>query len=127
MLLALLAGGGAVADEDLSGAGKLLCAPVQGGECRRDGCSAGAAWDLGVPQFVEIDLDGKSIRTTDASSENLSTKIAHIQRDAGMIVLQGYEQGRAFSMMITESSGFATMGITLDDGGIVVFASCTPK
>jgi hypothetical protein len=123
----LLLSPAALAEENLSGADKLLCAPVKGSECRRDGCSTAPAWDMNIPQFVEIDLDGKSIKTTSASDENLTTKIDSVKRDGGLIVLQGYEEGRAFSMVITESSGFATMGVTVDDGGVVVFASCTRK
>ena len=102
-----------------------LCAPVQASECRRDGCSDASVWELNLPQFVEIDLVGKTINTTRSSSENRSTSIDSVKRDAGLIVLQGYEQGRAFSMVITESTGFATMGITVDDGGVLIFASCT--
>ena len=110
--------------EDLSGAKKLLCSPVQASECRRDGCSTGPAWDMDFPPFVEIDLKGKSINTTPSSGDKRTTKIDSVKRDGDLIVLQGYEMGRAYSMVITESSGFATMGITLDDAGVVIFASC---
>jgi hypothetical protein len=111
--------------DDLSGASKLLCAPLQGSECRRDGCETDPAWEMNVPQFVEIDLDGKTITSTDSGDGKKATKIASVKRDDNLIVLQGYDNGRAFSMVITEPSGFATMGITVDDGGVVLFASCT--
>jgi len=125
--VSLLLSPATLAEENLSDADKLLCAPIKGSECRRDGCSTSPAWDMNIPQFVEIDLDHKLIKTTNASDENLETKIDSIKRDDDLIVLQGYEDGRAFSMVITESSGFATMGVTVDDGGVVVFASCTRK
>ena len=126
LFTALAAGAPATAD-DASAADTLLCSIMYANECRTDGCEGALPLGTNIPQFIEIDLKNKVLSTTRASGENRSTPFKNLQRDAGLIIVQGYEMGRAFSMVITEESGFATMGVTVDDGGVVAFGSCTPR
>jgi hypothetical protein len=114
--------------DDLTGASKFLCTAVQVTACADDGeCTGGAPWDFNIPQFIEIDLEAKTLSTTKASGENRSTKIKNLERDEGLIILQGYERGRAFSFAIDEQSGMASIAVARDGIGVVVFAACTPR
>ena len=114
--------------DDLTGASKFLCTAVQVTACADDGeCIGGAPWDFNIPQFIEIDLKAKTLSTTKASGENRTTKIKNLERDEGMIILQGYERGRAFSFTIQEQSGMASIAVARDGIGVVVFAVCTPR
>jgi hypothetical protein len=126
VLTVALASGGALAD-NLTGARQFLCSAVLTTACTpEDECMSETPWKLNIPRFIEIDLDKQELRTTQASQENRKTPIKHIRNDDGLIVLQGYEAGRAFSLMIDEESGKLTAAVARDDLGVVVFGACTP-
>jgi len=125
-LFLLLAPATAVAD-DLTGADALLCAATVVVACNELGdCGEGLPEELNVPPFVEVDLAGKMLRTTKASEENRVTPIGKVTREGGQIVVQGYEAGRAFSWVVSESTGRATVSIARDGLGVTVFGTCTP-
>src|SRR5688572_26289501 len=89
--------------DDLTGAQRFLCTAAQTTVCYSDGeCETGPAWSWDVPQFIEVDLDKKRLSTTKASGQSRTTPIVNFQRDAGQLVLQGYENKRAFSFLIDE-------------------------
>jgi hypothetical protein len=113
--------------DDIRGATRLLCTSVQATVCSMDGdCEIGAPWNWNVPQFIEVDLRGKKLSTTKASGENRSTTIANLQREDGLLFLQGIEQGRAFSFVIQEDTGFASIAVARKDITVSVFGACTP-
>ena len=85
-----------------------------------------APWNLNIPQFIEIDLAGKMLSTTKASGENRSTPIRSLLREDGNIYLQGVEGGRAFSFVITEATGMASIAVAREDVTVSVFGVCTP-
>ncbi len=113
--------------DDLTGAERLLCATRAVMACWTDGeCDSVSPTDVRVPQFVEIDLKHKKMATTKASGENRATDIVNLQRDAGKLVLQGYQNGRAFSLVIEEKTGQASAAVALSDLSVALFAACTP-
>lgn len=125
-LAALLAVWPLYADE-LTGADAILCSAVEATLCGADGeCESGPPWNWQIPQFLEIDLKKKLIRTTQASGEDRSTPIKNTERSDGKIFLQGVEQGRAFSFVISEQTGVASAAIAADEITVTVFAACTP-
>jgi hypothetical protein len=65
--------------------------------------------------------------TTKASEESRSTPIKNLERDGDLIILQGAENGRAFSMIISESTGMVSIAVALADKGVVVSGACTPN
>ena len=118
----------AVLADDLTGADKILCSTVQVVACWQDGdCADVPGSELNVPQFVQVDLVGKQLRTTQASGENRSTPIRIIERAGGRIALQGYEEGRAFSLVIDEDTGRVSFASAADERVVVVFGACTPN
>lgn len=125
----LLAAGGsaAVRADNLIGVDSLLCTAVQATGCHDDGeCESDLPWNLNVPQFIQIDLKAKRLQTTKASGENRSTPIEFLKREGGLIVLQGFERGRAFSFVIEEESGMASVAVAAPGRAVVVFGACTP-
>lgn len=117
----------ATAADDLTGADSFLCAASQVTICSVDGtCASEPPWKLDIPQFIEVDLEKRILSTTEASGENRSTPIKNLERDEGMIVLQGYENGRAFSFMIAEEDGMASIAVARDGLSVSVFGTCTP-
>ena len=113
--------------DDLTGANLILCTAVQATGCYDDGtCDSDLPWNLNVPQFIQIDLKAKRMQTTKASGEDRATPIEFLKREGGLIVLQGFERGRAFSFVIEEVSGMASVAVAAPGRAVVVFGACTP-
>ena len=49
-----------------------------------------------------------------------------LYHEDGFLVLQGFEHGRAFSFLITEKTGRASIAVARDGLGVSVFGACTP-
>ncbi len=114
--------------DDLTGQDRLLCAAVEATRCTEGaGCTTEAPWKLNIPAFIEIDLKAKTFATTKASGENRRTPIRTLSREEGLIVLQGFETGRAFSFVIHEQSGMASVAVARDGLTVSVFGECTPQ
>jgi len=117
----------AVCADDLTGADAFLCSAVQATQCKADGeCTSGPPWNWQFPQFLEIDLKKGLMATTQASGDNRSTPILSSERTEGRILLQGRQLGRAFSMVVTEQTGVASVAIAAEGMTVTVFAACTP-
>jgi len=126
LALTLCAAGPAAADT-LTGIDQFLCTAVEATVCAVDGeCLNGAPWNWNFPQFIEIDLARKQLATTKASGEDRVTPIKYLQREGGMIFLQGAERGRAFSFVINEESGLVTVAVAREGITVGVFGAYTP-
>jgi len=128
VIVMLAVGGGTPARaDDLGGADRLLCAAIQATVCVEDGeCEIDLPWNVNIPQFIDVDLERRQLRTTRASGENRSTPIEHLSRIDGTIVFHGYEMGRAFSWVISEPTGHLTVALAADGVAVSVFGACTP-
>ncbi len=112
--------------DNLSGAERLLCASSQVVRCNSIGdCETGPPWEWNMPAFIQVDLKKKLLSTPAASAEQRRSPITYV-REAGRIVLQGTENGRALSTVIDEETGLASSAIALDGLTITVFGVCTP-
>jgi hypothetical protein len=127
VLTSLLAAGFSIAlADDLTGSSSLLCSAVQATVCTEDGdCTIGPPWNWNIPQFIEVDLAAKVLRTTKASREERVTPIKSLDRTEGSIFVQGAEKGRAFSFVIDETSGQLSAAVAADGMTISVFGACT--
>jgi len=124
--IVLFTSAGAMA-ENLTGAEKILCAGIQATYCDTSGaCEVGMPWQWNMPEFVEIDLEAKIVSTTQAAERLRQTPIRTLERVNGEIYLQGVENARAFSFVIDEATGVASIAIAVDGMTISVFGACTP-
>ncbi len=113
--------------DSLAGAERFVCSAIDASLCSAEGeCASSLAWDLEIPQFLLVDLPAKTLSTTEASDENRITPILTQLREDGHIFLQGVEMGRAFSIVLEESSGRASIAIAMDGLTVGVFGACTP-
>lgn len=111
----------------LGEATRLLCSTASAVVCYDDGeCEAGPAWLWNIPDFVEVDLDAGMLTTTVESPRLRVTPIDVVRRDDGLLLLQGLEHGRAFSIAISEEVGSLSAAIILENQVISVFGACTP-
>ena len=113
--------------DDLTGASRVLCTCVQATRCVEGGdCTIDLPWNMNIPQFIEVDLVSKRMSTTPASGGNRATVADTLRREKGKIVLQGFENGRAFSLFIDEASGMLSAAVAADGQAVAVFGACTP-
>jgi len=113
--------------DDVTGADHLLCAAARATECFADGvCLPGNPEDWNSPRFVKIDFAEKMLRSTEASGEARSTPMKNIERQGDRIFIQGVEQSRAFSIVLDQDSGTASIAIALEGHVLAIFAYCTP-
>ena len=126
LLLALAATLPAVA-YTIEGADKILCTASRVNACFDDGeCVEVQPWELNIPRFIEIDFKEKKLATTKASGQNRSTPIKYMERAGGLVFLQGVEGGRAFSFVVDEATGLASIAVARDGVSVAAFAACTP-
>jgi len=72
-----------------------------------------------------FDLDEKTISTTRASDQNRSTVFSSVMKSDGLIHFQGLEGGRAFGIVINETTGHMTAAVLRDGLSVSVFGVCT--
>jgi hypothetical protein len=118
----------ALGADELTGSDAFLCHGLSAARCEIDtgACDVKTPWDLNLPDFLKVDLAAKRAATTEASGHPRHTAIHTVERSNGLIVLQGIDGQRAFSWMITESTGEGTMTISSPAAGLTVFTVCTP-
>lgn len=116
-----------LAADMLTDTDRMLCVPGPVFHCVADGdCKSELPEDEYIPEFIEVDLKRKTLATTRASGENRSTPIKSQQRAAGYIYLQGVENGRTFSMVMSENTGDLTFVVATDGETATMFGGCTP-
>lgn len=113
--------------DDLTGADRFLCASSRVVRCYSVGdCDSGPPWEWNMPSFIHVDLKKKLLSTPAASAEQRRSPITYVAREAGEIVVQGSENGRALGMVINEETGLASSAVALDGITVTVFGACTP-
>jgi hypothetical protein len=117
---------GTVLADDVSGSDSLLCYGLSAARCETGAaCESLEPWRLNIPDFVKLDLRGRRIQTTAASNEQRETPLQTVQRSNGTILIHGQQGERAFSWLITETSGEGTLSVAGQGQGVTVFTVCT--
>ena len=112
----------AVAD----GSANLICAVIDAIECQADGsCFQGRASDINLPQFFYLQFDEMVVKRKTPDGEERNSKIDSLRHDAGELIIQGVEEGLAWSLLLDEEVGRMTLTASKDDLGYVIFGACT--
>ena len=126
--LMLFAAFAAATADDITGVNRFVCAPAQVTVCDEAGaCVSVLPWEVNVPRFLVFDLKKKRIATTEASGENRATPIQSVIETEDAIYLQGVEGGRAFSFVISRSTGFMSAAVAREYLTVTGFGACTPS
>ena len=113
--------------DDLTGSDSILCYGWTAAVCRIEGeCEITSPWQLNMPDFLKIDLRARVATTTETAPEERETDIQTVERENGAIVLQGRQNERAFSWLISEATGEGTLTMSTPSEGITIFTVCTP-
>ena len=126
--LALLIFGSALQAEAAAfdGSAPLLCAVIQVIECGAGSeCVEVSAETAGIPNFLIIDFENRTIRATEQSGRKETTAIQNVQHVDGKLILQGAENGRGWSIVIDEESGKMSASVSDEAVGFVVFGAST--
>lgn len=112
--------------EQVDGSKNVVCAALSAVVCIAEkGCSQGTSESINVPQFFHVDFGGQTIRATRPNGEKISSKIISKAQEKGELILQGVENGRGWSMAISEKSGRATLSVAGDQIAYTIFGACT--
>jgi len=107
----------------------LICSTTHTVEC--DGtdeeCHHGQGDTINFPRFFRVDFKKRKIHILDPGRRDEVTEVTHIARSEsrGWVILQGVEEGRPWSMLITEQTGRFSLVINEDDAAFNVFGACT--
>ena len=87
------------------GSAPMLCAVTAVSECTADGNCQRSAPQAGnnFPTFMRVDLAGKVLRADDGSGRKTDIRASSIVDD--QLMLQGIENGKAWSMVIKSDTG----------------------
>ncbi len=122
----VLALGPSAALAGYGGDSPVLCALTQVAECHPgSGCEPTTLEEVALPTFLQVDLKMGELRGHGVENPR-KTPIVHQRQEGGSTILQGAENGRAWSIVIVEESGAMTGTVAGEETGFVVFGVCTP-
>jgi len=108
------------------GSQDLLCAPTDVAQCDQSArCDRASPSDVDMPSFVRLDFAKK--RLVSVGTPERVTPIESVRQKEGLTILQGAENGRAWSLVIDQATGQLTGSIIDGEGAIAVFGACTPR
>jgi hypothetical protein len=116
----------ALAAGKFDGSAPFLCVPVVVIECAPDGpdaeCKRRTAASVNLPQFLRVDLKSSKVHAEGGGRESPVRNIEHL---SGNLIIQGGQDGRGWTMTISEETGRMSATISSDGDGFVVFGACT--
>jgi len=113
----------AAAAGKFDGSAPLLCVPTDIHECAADAeCKRVTADSVNLPQFLRVDVKGSKVHAGEAGRESPFSRVDHLD---GTLLLQGGQNGRGWTMTISETTGKMSATITATGEGFVVFGACT--
>jgi hypothetical protein len=107
------------------GSAPMLCAVTAISECTADGKCQRSQPQAGnnLPTFMRVDLKAKVLRADDGSGRKTDIKGSTFADD--QLMLQGFENGKAWSMVIKSDTGRWGGSVVEDDGSFALFGACT--
>lgn len=127
--MVLAAAATVVAAHNVEAAGKfdgavpMLCVPTVVTECGADGdCRRGTAASVNLPEFLKVDLKGMKVYAEGTGRESAVRNLEHLN---GTLIVQGGQNGRAWSMTIAEETGRMSSTISTETEGFIIFGACT--
>ena len=102
----------------------LLCALADPTVCTPEGCKEITLETLDLPWLIRIDLETGVMHAPTPEHSGRRSTFTVIERSEAKIVMQGYENGRAFSAVLDEP-GTLAISAAIDGTTASIFALCT--
>mgnify|MGYP001828897809 CR=1 FL=1 len=110
----------------LEGSEALLCAVGQITECDADGKCHPVTTEMAmIPRFLKINFEQKTISATEESNRTDVSVLKNVERVDGRLIIQGAENGRGWTLVISEKTGKMSATVSDENVGFVVFGACT--
>jgi hypothetical protein len=117
---------GVTAAAEFDGSASFVCAVIDTIECDRGGgCEAVESGDVGFPPFLRVNVAGKALEAMDGSGRKTPILSSTLVKEHERLLLQGGEQGRAWSVAVAQKTGGMTAAIVDHDGGFLISGLCT--
>jgi hypothetical protein len=108
------------------GSKDLLCAPTDIAQCDETArCERVSPSEVDLPPFIRLDFGKK--RMMSLADPPRETPIETVRQHEGLTILQGAQNGRAWSLVIDQASGRMTGSVADGEGAFSVFGACTPR
>ena len=101
----------------------MVCALGRVTVCTLDGCQDGSIDALGVPGIIRLDFATGEMHAMTAADAGRKSTFKVIERTDERIVVQGFENNRAFSATI-DADGIASVATSTDSKVVVMFGRC---
>jgi len=106
----------------------ISCDIIRTIECGQGGeCQVGTAESIGMPQTLKINFKDEIISGMGKDQKVRTTKIQNLERVEDKLILHGIQNGKAWSMVITEATGKMTLSVSDNQVGYIVFGLCNPQ
>jgi hypothetical protein len=107
------------------GSKPMLCAVTAVSECTKDGACERSAPQEGnnLPGFVRVDVKAKLLSDNDGGGRKTAIQSSALVDN--LLMLQGAENGKAWSIVIASDSGVFGSSVVEDDGLFAIFGRCT--
>ena len=120
----LLALSASVCPAQASDDNRLLCAITEVVECDSLGeCAKLEAEEVGLPDFLIVDLESKKIKEATTVSLRESSFASHSPVE-GITILSGVDGMRGWSAVLSEGNTRVTASVSDEDAGFLVFGHC---
>lgn len=124
-LLFALGPGGAIRAEGLDTSRSLRCALAEASECDEAAeCSDVTLEQIELPGAWRIDFAAKQLVSTDGQR---TSPIHAVETLTGVVVLQGHQNGRGWTMVVARETGHLAATITDAEGVFVLAGGCIPE
>ena len=121
------ASAGAAARYD--GSVPFTCVPIVVFECVEDDadaadaeCKRRAAASVNLPQFLNVDVKALKVY---AEPEGRQSPVRNVEHLNGNLIVQGGQDGRGWTMTVSEETGKMSATVSSGSEGFVVFGACT--
>lgn len=106
------------------GSKDFLCAPTDVAECDAAArCERVSPSEVDLPAFVRISVSKKQLSNIEPPER--TTRIENVRSADGLTIMQGAENGRAWSLVVDQQTGKLSGSIADGAGAFVVFGACT--
>jgi hypothetical protein len=116
---------GAARAEGLDATQPLVCALAEASEC--DGvakCADVAVADIDLPPALRVDFAAKQLVSEDGAR---TSPIAAVETLEAVVVLQGHQNGRGWTMVIERATGHLSAAVADAEGSFALAGACTRK
>jgi len=118
----------AAANDPFSNHDALLCAVSSASQCEPDGgCEATTPNEINFARFARVDIKNRQMKSIWPKELDSSTPIEQLVESSELIVMQGMDEGVAWSLTIEKPSGNFVAAATGQSVVFVLNGTCMPE